>query len=265
MRGAWHVVGGSVVALSLGLVAQSAVAQCATSIVGFGAGEPGESADQFDLGQSIIPATSSPIVQASGGIFHSAGLLADGTVVGWGSNATPFGPGPNGAGRVFGTNASGAPITSGTIGQRVQILGVTLTGIAEVRAGELHTAARRTNGSVVAWGYNGNGQLNVPAGLVATKIAAGSLHNVALRPNGSVVAWGAWSTGIPTGTSSGIVDIDAGYEHSFAWNASGTLYAWGRNDFGQATVPAALPPTKQADDDTTCGRNANSSYCCTRL
>ena len=45
MRGAWHVVGGSVVALSLGLVAQSAVAQCATSIVGFGAGEPGESAE----------------------------------------------------------------------------------------------------------------------------------------------------------------------------------------------------------------------------
>ena len=247
MRGGWHVVGGSVVALSLGLVSQSAVAQCATSVVGFGAGEPGESGDQFDLGQSITPTTDAEISQASAGIYHSAGLLADGTVVCWGSNATPFGPGPNGSGRVFGTNASGAPITGGTIGQRVQILGVTLTGVAEVRAGELHTVARRNDGTIVAWGNNSYGQLSIPAGLVATKIAAGSLHNVALRPNGSVVGWGAWQAGIPSGTSSGIVDIDAGYEHSFAWNASGTLYAWGRNDFGQATVPAALPATKQAD------------------
>jgi hypothetical protein len=247
MHGAWHVVGGSVLALSMGLVSYSAAAQCTTSVVGFGAGEAGESGDLFDLGQSITPSTDAAIMQVSAGIYHSAGLLADGTVVCWGSNATPFGSGPNGAGRVFGTNASGSPITSGTIGQRVQILGATLGNIAEVRAGELHTVARRTDGTIVAWGNNTYGQLNVPAGLVATKIAAGSIHNVALRPNGSVAAWGSWSSGIPAGASSGIVGIDAGYEHSFAWNAAGTLYSWGRNDFGQSTVPAGLPATRQAD------------------
>ena len=242
MRGAWHVVGGSFAALSLGLVAQSAAAQCATSAIGFGAGEPGETADQFDLGQSATPAVDAEIVQVSGGIFHTAAVLADGTVVCWGSNAFSW---PSGVGRVFGTDASGAPIASGTIGQRVQYFGKSLTGIAEVRAGELHTAARRIDGSVIAWGDNIYGQLNAPAGLVATKIDAGSLHTLALTPSGGVVCWGACA-GVPKAAASGMADLAAGYEHSLAWNESGTLLAWGRNDFGQSTVPATLPATKQA-------------------
>jgi alpha-tubulin suppressor-like RCC1 family protein len=242
MRGGWHVVGGSVVALSLGLVSQSAVAQCATSVVGFGAGEPGETSFVFDLGQSTTPALDTEVVQISGGVFHTAAVLADGTVVCWGSNAFSW---PSGLGRVFGTDASGAPIAIGTIGQRVQYFGKTLTGIAEVSGGELHTAARRVNGSVIAWGDNIYGQLNVPEGLVATKIDAGSLHTLALTPSGGVVCWGACA-GVPTGAASGMTDLAAGYEHSLAWNAAGNLYAWGRNDFGQSTVPTALPATKQA-------------------
>jgi alpha-tubulin suppressor-like RCC1 family protein len=242
MRGAWHVVGGSVVALSLGLASQSAVAQCATSIVGFGAGEPGESADMFDLGQSATPVLDTEVVQVSGGIFHTAAVLADGTVVCWGSNA--FGS-PSGLGRVFGTDVNGAPIASGTIGQRVQYLGAELTGIAEVRGGELHTAARRIDGSIVAWGNNDWGQLNVPADLIATKIDAGSLHTLALTPSGGVVCWGGCA-GVPKAAAAGMSDIAAGYEHSLAWDVSGGLLAWGRDDYGQSTVPAVLPATKQA-------------------
>ena len=242
MRGAWHVVGGSVVVLSLGLVAQSAVAQCATSIVGFGAGEPGESADVFDLGESATPVLDTEVVQVSGGVFHTAAVLADGTVVCWGSNAFGW---PSGLGRVFGTDVNGAPIASGKIGQRVQYLGAALTGIAEVRGGELHTAARRIDGSVVAWGNNDWGQLNVPADLVATKIDAGSLHTLALTPSGGVVCWGGCA-GVPKAAAAGMSDIAAGYQHSLAWNASGGLLAWGRNDYGQSTVPAVLPATKQA-------------------
>ena len=242
MRGVWHVVGGSVLALPVGLVSYSASAQCTTSVVGFGAGEAGESAFVFDLGQSATPALDTEVVQISGGIFHTAAVLADGTVVCWGSNA--FGS-PSGLGRVFGTDANGAPIASGTIGQRVQHFGVTLTGIAEVRGGEMHTAARRVDGSVIAWGGNEFGQLSVPAGLVATKIDAGSLHTLALTPSGGVVCWGACA-GVPKAAASGMADLAAGYEHSLAWNAAGTLLAWGRNDYGQSTVPAELPATKQA-------------------
>ena len=58
--------------------------------------------------------------------------------------------------------------------------------------------ARRSDGSVVAWGLNTNGQCNVPAlpaGLTYVQVAAGDYHTVARRSDGSVVAWGRNDTG----------------------------------------------------------------------
>ena len=63
----------------------------------------------------------------------------------------------------------------------------------EVAAGGQHTVARRSDGSVVAWGDNDYGQCNVPAlpaGLTYVEVAAGVAHTVARRSDGSVVAWG---------------------------------------------------------------------------
>jgi len=54
--------------------------------------------------------------------------------------------------------------------------------------------ARRSDGSVVAWGKNDRGQCNVPAlpgGLTYLRVAAGEKHCVARRSDGSVVAWGS--------------------------------------------------------------------------
>ena len=43
-----------------------------------------------------------------------------------------------------------------------------------IAAGDFHSVALRSDGTVVAWGYNGSGQTNVPAGLSGvTAIAAG--------------------------------------------------------------------------------------------
>ena len=48
------------------------------------------------------------------------------------------------------------------------------------------------DGSVVGWGYNGNGQINIPQSAQSgvTAIAAGSVHSLALKSDGSVVGWG---------------------------------------------------------------------------
>ena len=83
--------------------------------------------------------------------------------------------------------------------------------------------ARRSDGSVVAWGYNDYGQCNVPAlpaGLTYVEIAAGDDHTVARRSDGSVVAWGDNTYGqcnvpaLPAGLT--YVEVAAGDTHTVA-------------------------------------------------
>jgi hypothetical protein len=77
----------------------------------------------------------------------------------------------------------------------------------------------KTDGTVVAWGYNGSGQTTVPPGLTGvTAIAAGDSHSLALKTDGTVVAWGDnWSgqTTVPPGLT-GVTAIAAGNRHNLA-------------------------------------------------
>ena len=62
------------------------------------------------------------------------------------------------------------------------------------------------NGSVVGWGYNDYGQINIPQSAQSgvTAIAAGGYHSLALKSDGSVVGWGRNEYGqinIPQGLS----------------------------------------------------------------
>jgi alpha-tubulin suppressor-like RCC1 family protein len=118
----------------------------------------------------------------------------------------------------------------------------------QVAAGTSHTLARRSDGSVVAWGNNSYGQCNVPAlapGLSYVEMAAGERHTVARRSDGSVVAWGwnGWGQcnvpALPPGLS--YVEVAAGSLHTVARRSDGSVVAWGANTHGQCNVPA-LPP-----------------------
>jgi len=96
---------------------------------------------------------------------------------------------------------------------------------------------------VVAWGYNWQGQTDVPSGLSnVVEIAAGGGHSLALTAEGQVVAWGdngSGQTDVPSGLSN-VVGIAAGEGFSVALTAEGRLVAWGDNEWGQTNVPSGL-------------------------
>jgi alpha-tubulin suppressor-like RCC1 family protein len=120
-------------------------------------------------------------------------------------------------------------------------------------------------GSVLAWGYNGNGQLGdgsmtnasaptapsagaIPAGTTIVQTAVGYSFSLALGSNGDLYAWGGNGSGelgdgttvetsvpvavtMPAGTT--FTQIAAGADFGLALGTNGKLYAWGANDSGQ--------------------------------
>jgi alpha-tubulin suppressor-like RCC1 family protein len=131
--------------------------------------------------------------------------------------------------------------------------------VTAIAAGGRHSLALLADGTVVAWGANGRGQLgdastsesSVPVavqGLSGVKaIATGGSHSLALLAGGTVMAWGDNEAG-QLGTGSSIEDsevpvtvkglanvqaISAGAGYSLALLANGTVMAWGENESGQ--------------------------------
>ncbi|HEX9046120.1 MAG TPA: immunoglobulin domain-containing protein, partial [Verrucomicrobiae bacterium] len=120
------------------------------------------------------------------------------------------------------------------------VSGLSNSFVTAIAAGMQDTLALKADGTLVAWGYNNNGQTNVPAGLNGvTAIACGDYHMLALKSDGSVVAWGSGAygqTNIPASVTN-VVAIAAGSSHCLAVRADGTVVGWGNNNSGQTTVP----------------------------
>jgi PKD repeat protein len=96
--------------------------------------------------------------------------------------------------------------------------------IKQLAAGYNFSLALKDDGSIVAWGGNDSGQLNVPSGNGFVDIDAGDSHGIAIRQNGSIAAWGslAWA---PEGND--FIGIAAGRFHSLALRSDGTILTSG--------------------------------------
>ncbi len=152
-----------------------------------------------------------------------------------------------------------------------------LTNAVAVAAGDAHSLALKSDGTVVAWGTNDFLQTNVPVNvtnaiaisaggrqslalkkdgtivqwgqpfgappaITAVAIASGTNFHLALRTNGTVVAWGnntSGQTNVPPNLSN-VVAIAAGGAHGLALKVDGTVVAWGNNSRGQTSVPGNL-------------------------
>ncbi|MBI3885551.1 MAG: immunoglobulin domain-containing protein [Opitutae bacterium] len=111
-----------------------------------------------------------------------------------------------------------------------------LNDAVAIAAGDFHSAALRSNGTVFAWGHNAHGQSTAPADLSqAVAVATGGYHTLALRSDGTVTAWGANSSGqtsVPSNLT-GVIAIAAGSAHSAALKSDGTVVVWGASNFSQ--------------------------------
>jgi alpha-tubulin suppressor-like RCC1 family protein len=79
------------------------------------------------------------------------------------------------------------------------------------------------------------------------QVAAGGYHTVAVKGDGTVVAWGRNDDGqatVPAGLTE-VTQVAAGGYHTVAVKADGTVVAWGYNGYGQTNVPQGLTGVAQ--------------------
>ena len=100
------------------------------------------------------------------------------------------------------------------------------TNIIQVAAGETHTVGLKSDGTVVAVGDNYWGQLNVDSWTNITQVAAGETHTVGLKSDGTVVAAGAYDQ-LNVDSWTNIIQAAAGEKHTVGLKSDGTVVVAG--------------------------------------
>jgi alpha-tubulin suppressor-like RCC1 family protein len=227
----------------------------------------------FELGSTVMigGVILTNVAQVSAGLYYSAALKSDGSVVCWG-NLGRLPPSFNGAksisaGRDFlavvRANGEASALSWGP-GSTVPPWQGPCDDLVEISAGSDFVAARRTDGTIAAWGSNALGQLLVPQSATgALQIVAGrSGFALALRSDGTVVGWGTNASGqcLGTGASgqalsgpasgqpvrllgsilSGVRLLAATTASCAAVQPDGTVVCWGSHLYSQLSPPAGL-------------------------
>lgn len=106
-----------------------------------------------------------------------------------------------------------------------------------ISAGWSHTVGLKENGTVVAVGWNQQGQLNVSNWSDIKAVAAGGWHTVGLKEDGTVVVAGNNYCGeLNVANWISIKAIDAGECHTVGLKEDGTVVAVGDDRYGQLNV-----------------------------
>jgi alpha-tubulin suppressor-like RCC1 family protein len=207
----------------------------------------GKVAARNQLVPTLIAGLTDTAALSAGGT-HNCALKAGGAIVCWGND-------------FYGQLGDGT--TGGVKTNLVEVIG--LADTMELSSGGSHTCVRKTDGTVVCWGYNIYGQLGNPnltslnqvtptvvIGLTDTvQLSAGGYHTCARKTDGSVVCWGKNDSGQLGNTNlvssqasptaviglTDAVELSAGQDHTCARKADSSVVCWGQNLDGQLGNP----------------------------
>ena len=109
-------------------------------------------------------------------------------------------------------------------------LAASSSGYVDITAGSNFSCGLLGNGSIVCWGDNTDGQLNVPAGTYKSVDASAFQNNVcAIRTDDTLACWGSPAEGMTTPPAGTFKDVSMGLVHSCAVRTDGTMACWGRD------------------------------------
>jgi hypothetical protein len=186
---------------------------------------------------------TSTVKSISNGLCDSFAILSDGSLWAWGCNYY----GELGTG-----NTTGSTFSFST---RPVHIATDATWKA-VSAGGTHVIAIKSDGTLWAWGYNGDFEcgdnstidhstpVEISSDTDWAVISSGNVFSLALKSDGTLYAWGISGYCCGTGSSTAITvptkigsstwkAISAGSDHSLAIKSDGTLWAWGYNTYYQ--------------------------------
>ena len=207
------------------------------------------------LGNAQITNRSTPVTtfaggtnwkQVSAGTQYTAAIKTDGTLWTWGTGNSGK------LGNNQGSNRS-TPVTTFAGG----------TNWKQVSAGDQHTAAIKTDGTLWTWGLGNSGQLGTylfptnpirvtpittfAGGTNWKQVSAGPYHTAAIKTDGTLWTWGAGASGrlgnaqitdrsTPVTTFAGGTNwkqVSAVDQHTAAIKTDGTLWIWGYGSQGR--------------------------------
>ncbi len=134
-----------------------------------------------------------------------------------------------------------------------------------VTAGDAHSCALRTDGTITCWGNNEWGQADAPGGSFSAVTAGGApanAHSCALRTDSTVTCWGNNEWGQADAPGGSFSAVTAGAAHSCALRTDSTITCWGNNKYGQADAPGGSFSAVTAGGAHSCALRTDSTITC---
>ena len=247
-RGRWSLIGAISVALAIAPAATASASSFGAEAWGYNAsGQLGNGSTTISRVAVPVQGLTGVIAIAAGG-EHSLALLGNGTVMAWGSNRE----GQLGTGS---TTASHVPVAVGGLTGVTAIAAGKQHSLALLASGTVMAWGANVEGQLGSGSKALKSTVPVAVKALSgvKAISAGGEHSLALLSNGTVMSWGANAEGqlgngkfaksnvpVTVKALSGVAAVAAGGEHSLALLAGGTVMSWGANEFLQLGTAGTL-------------------------